>query len=158
MMHSAASGMLPSKWPDAMPVPTSQAVTGIVMRIAHAFISRINSHLHSCALLRFGDGNCSCNGGAYTFADVDDVEAKLLKPGQPDSLKSIWRVTLGTAQGFENIKTSKMFSVLVAVEPTRSKPSCPSATWLQGTLGGLITLGSEYGAPLPAPWRIGATS
>jgi hypothetical protein len=34
-------------------------------------------------------------------------------------------------------------------------PSYLSATWLQGRLGGPAILGSEFGAPLPAPLRIG---
>ena len=37
MKHPAASGWLPIKWPDAMPVHTSQAVTVIVMLIALTF-------------------------------------------------------------------------------------------------------------------------
>ncbi len=35
-------------------------------------------------------------------------------------------------------------------------PLYPLATWLQGRLRGTAILGSEFGAPLPAPLRIGA--
>ena len=65
-------------------------------------ISRIHTHRRSCASLSVPGAYCSCNGGAYTFADVDDVEAQLLKPGKPSELKSIRRVTPNTAQGLDN--------------------------------------------------------
>ncbi len=55
-----------------------------------------------------GGRNCSCNGGADTFAEVDDVEAQLLKPGKSNGLNSIRRITPGTGQGLENIR--KVFS------------------------------------------------
>jgi hypothetical protein len=108
-------------------------------------ISRINSHRHSCASSRFSGGNCSCNGGAYTFADVDDLEAQLLKSesGQQDGLKSIQRVTPGTAQGLANIKT--VFS-------TRNSAA--------DSLEDFVSIGdvAPGEAPLRAPWRIGAAS
>ena len=160
MKHPAASGWLPSKWPDAMPVHTSQAVSVIVMLIALTFIfigmmpsngvrhvrvappsnilsSNIPSsittegrqYLHELsqrasnlskdqaflrdaapsisrirASMKFGGENCSCNQGAYTFADFDYVEAQLLKPGKIGA-RSIQRVSEATSQGRENIKT-----------------------------------------------------
>ena len=67
-------------------------------------ISRIDSHRRSCASFRAPGVNCSCNGGAYTFADVDDVEAQLLKPGKANAVKAITRLTPNTAQGIENMR------------------------------------------------------
>jgi len=50
-----------------------------------------------------GGGNCNCNGDAYTFSDIDDVEAQLLKPGNGNGVKAMTRVIPNTAQGVENI-------------------------------------------------------
>ena len=60
-------------------------------------ISRINLHQLSCASLSVGGGNCSCNRGSYTFADVDDVEMQLLKPEKTNGVKTIHWVTSNTA-------------------------------------------------------------
>jgi hypothetical protein len=38
------------------------------------------------------------NGGAFTFADIDDVEAQLLKPGNGNGVKAMTRVNPNTAQ------------------------------------------------------------
>ena len=67
-------------------------------------ITRIHSHRRSCTSLSALGAYCSCNGGAYTFADVDDVEAQLLKPGKSNGVKTIQRVNPNTAQGLENIR------------------------------------------------------
>ena len=64
-------------------------------------ISRIDSHRRSCASFRAPGVNCSCNGGAYTFADVDDVEAQLLKPGKANAVKAITRLTPNTAKALK---------------------------------------------------------
>ena len=69
-------------------------------------ISRIPRPL--CASSTVGGGNCNCNGGAFTFADIDDVEAQLLKPGNGNGVKAMKRVNPNTAQGVENI--SAIFS------------------------------------------------
>ena len=59
-------------------------------------LSGVGNHRPSCRSAQ--GGNCSCNGGAYTFADVDDVEAQLLRPGKIGA-RTIHRVTETTAQG-----------------------------------------------------------
>ncbi len=64
-------------------------------------LSRIGGHRHSCALLQ--GGNCSCNNGAYTFADYEDIEAQLLKPGNINGVNNIRRVKPETACGLQNI-------------------------------------------------------
>ena len=50
------------------------------------------------------NGNCSCYGGAYSFAEIEEVETRLLKPGKKDGRKSISRVNSETCQGLENIR------------------------------------------------------
>jgi hypothetical protein len=64
-------------------------------------LSRIGGHRHSCALLR--GGNCSCNNGAHTFADYEDIEAQILKPGNINGVNNIRRVKPETACGLQNI-------------------------------------------------------
>jgi hypothetical protein len=60
-------------------------------------LSRFGGHRNSCPFLR--GGNCSCNNGAYTFADYEDIEAQLLKPGNTNGAKNINRLKPGTACG-----------------------------------------------------------
>ena len=64
-------------------------------------LSRFGGHSNSCPFLR--GGNCSCNNGAYTFADYEDIEAQLLKPGNTNGAKNIHRLKPGTACGLQNI-------------------------------------------------------
>ena len=67
-------------------------------------ISRIHSHRQSCASFSAPGAYCSCNGGAFSFADVDDVEAQLLRSGTSNAVKSITRLTPNTAQGLDNFR------------------------------------------------------
>jgi hypothetical protein len=116
-------------------------------------ISRIDSHRQSCASLNGGGVCCSCKGGAYTFADVDDVEAQLLKPGKTNVVKTIHRVNPNTAQGLENFKTvfgtcgsgSDTLEAVVSIGDV-----APGANW--GTCNLLMGF-REY---LPAPLHIGS--
>ena len=64
-------------------------------------LSRIGGHRRSCAFLQ--GGNCSCNNGAYTFADYEDIEAQILKQGNMNGVKNIQRVKSETACGLQNI-------------------------------------------------------
>ena len=67
-------------------------------------ISRIKSHRSACAAI--GGGNCSCNEVAYSFAEFERVETKLLTPGniKIGGVKTIHRVNPDTSQGLENIR------------------------------------------------------
>ena len=118
MMHSQGSNVPPSNNSSSSITPEGwQHLHDLSMRASNlakdqAFLNieqpsilRINSHRHSCASLSVGGENCSCHGGAYTFADVEDVEAQLLKPGNSNGVKSITLLTPNTAQGLENFKT-----------------------------------------------------
>jgi hypothetical protein len=46
---------------------------------------------------------CSCNNGAYTFADYEDIEAQLWKPGNINGEKIINHLKPETACGLQNI-------------------------------------------------------
>ncbi len=47
-------------------------------------LSRVGNHRRSCRSAQ--GGNCSCNWGSYTFSDVADLEAQLLKPGNKNGV------------------------------------------------------------------------
>jgi hypothetical protein len=67
-------------------------------------ISRIHSHQRSCASFSAPGAYCSCNEGAYSFANIDDVEAQLLKPGTSNAVKSKTRLTPNTVQGLDTFR------------------------------------------------------
>jgi hypothetical protein len=69
-------------------------------------ISRINLNRPLCVSSTVGGGNCNCNGGDFTFTDIDDVEAQLLKPGNGNGVKAMILVNPDTAQGVENISAN----------------------------------------------------
>jgi hypothetical protein len=72
------------------------------MNRSETSIPRIRSHRYSCPAVN--NGNCSCYGGAYSFAEIEEVETRLLKPGKKDGRQSISRVNSETCQGLENIR------------------------------------------------------
>ncbi len=72
----------------------------IFLRDSLLSLSRIGGHWRSCAFLK--GGNCSCNNGAYTFADYQDIEAQLLKPGNMNGMKNVQRVKPETECGLPN--------------------------------------------------------
>ena len=72
------------------------------MNRSETSILRIGSHRFSCPAVN--NGNCSCYGGAYSFAEIEEVETRLLKPGKKDGRQSISRVNSETCQGLENIR------------------------------------------------------
>ena len=63
-------------------------------------IERINNHRTTCSFSSLG--SCNCNRGAYTFSEINDVEAQLLRTGNAGGTKSIQRVTPETSIGLEN--------------------------------------------------------
>jgi hypothetical protein len=66
------------------------------------YLLRMGNHSLSC---RSAQGeNCSCNGGAYTFSDVADLEAQLLKPSSTQGVNSIQNVKPETSIGLENFR------------------------------------------------------
>jgi hypothetical protein len=72
------------------------------LRNAVPIFSRVGNHSHSCCSAQ--GTNCSCNGGTYTFSDVDDLEAQLLKPGDAHCVRNIQKVILETSIGLENFR------------------------------------------------------
>jgi hypothetical protein len=46
--------------------------------------------------------NCSCNGVAYSFSDVADLEAQLLNPSSTQGVNTIGNVKPETSIGLEN--------------------------------------------------------
>ena len=117
-------------------------------------ITRIHSHRRSCTSLSAPGAYCSCNGGAYTFADVDDVEAQLLKPGNKNGVKTIHRVPPNTAQGLDNFRMVFGTCSTGGADTLESVVSigdvAPGANW--GTCNLLMGF-REY---LPAPLHIGS--
>ncbi len=70
------------------------------LRDSVLLLSRFGGHCNSCTFLL--GGNCCCNHGAYTFADYEDFEAQLLKPGNINGVKNITQLKPETACGLQN--------------------------------------------------------
>ena len=74
----------------------------VFLRNAVPSLSRVGNHSLSC---RSAHGeNCTCNGGAYTFSDVADLEAQLLRPGNTDGVRHIKKLNPETSTGLEIFK------------------------------------------------------
>jgi hypothetical protein len=60
-------------------------------------LSIVGNHRPLCSSAQ--RGNCSCNGGSYTFSDVVDLEAQLVKPGNKNGVKHIHKLKPETSKG-----------------------------------------------------------
>jgi hypothetical protein len=49
---------------------------------------------HRRSFTKFADGSCNCNWGAYSFSEIEVVEAQLLNTETVSRAKSIYRVKL----------------------------------------------------------------
>ena len=66
------------------------------LRSGNPSLLRIKQHRPLCT--SFSNGVCNCNRGTYTFSEINDVEAQLLRPGNAG----------GTSVGLENF--SRVFN------------------------------------------------
>jgi hypothetical protein len=72
----------------------------IFLRGGEPLQPRVDNHRRSCT--NWSGGSCNCNRGAFTFAEMDDVESQLLNTGTTVGAKRISRVKDATSIGLEN--------------------------------------------------------
>ena len=90
------------------------------LRKAVPYLSRVGNHSLTC---RSAHGeNCTCNVGAYTFSNIADLEAQLLKPSSTQGVNSIRNARRPLASKTSNVS---------ATPPMLRRRSTPPSPWVQ---------------------------
>jgi hypothetical protein len=98
----------------------SMADDHIFLRSGEPLLPRPKNHRRSGTT--FAGRSCNCNGGAYTFSEIEEVEAQLLNTEITNSkswAKSIARVKQETTGGLENSAGSLIILITSSTTPLR---------------------------------------